>query len=88
MKNNEGNASPKFERNYYRHDHKKQTVIKSPDIQKLQEVKIDERTKLYIALDADPEEARSRYFNRLEAKSNMHYSVKKPVTSTSQVKVN
>jgi hypothetical protein len=86
MKSNEENASSKFAKNYYRHDHKKQIVIKSPDIQKLQEVKIDERTKLYIALDANPEEARSRYLNRLEAKS-MFYSVKKPVASTTQAKV-
>lgn len=33
----------------------------SPNIGKLQEVVIDFRTKIYIALDADPEEAKKRY---------------------------
>lgn len=42
---------------------KKQTVFKSPDLNKLQAVVIDHRTKIYIALDADPEEARARYFS-------------------------
>lgn len=43
---------------------KKQIVYKSPDLNKMQVVVIDHRTKIYIALDADPEEARSRYFSR------------------------
>ena len=43
---------------------KKQVVFKSPDLNKLQLVVIDHRTKIYIALDADPEEARDRYFSR------------------------
>jgi hypothetical protein len=43
---------------------KKQPVIKSPDLNKMQAVVIDHRTKIYIALDADPEEARARYFSR------------------------
>ncbi len=43
---------------------KKQAVIKSPDLNKLQEVVIDHRTRIYIARDADPEEARNRYFSR------------------------
>jgi len=43
---------------------KKQVVFKSPDLNKLQAVVIDHRTKIYIALDADPEEARDRYFSR------------------------
>lgn len=33
----------------------------SPDIQKLQEVVIDLRTKIYIALDADPKDAKKSY---------------------------
>ncbi|MBN1117943.1 MAG: hypothetical protein JXA77_12095 [Bacteroidales bacterium] len=33
----------------------------SPDIGRLQEVVIDFRTKIYIALDADPDEAKKRY---------------------------
>ncbi|HUV01399.1 MAG TPA: hypothetical protein VMW32_10585 [Bacteroidales bacterium] len=48
------------ERNNYTFE-KKQAVFKSPDLSKLQVVVIDHRTKLYIALDADPEEARNRY---------------------------
>ena len=43
---------------------KKQTIIKSPDLSKLQEVEIDHRTKIYILPGADPEEARSRYKSR------------------------
>lgn len=47
---------------------KKQTVFKSPDLNKLQKVVIDLRTIIYIALDANPEEAKSRYLARLRAK--------------------
>ncbi len=43
---------------------KKQIVYKSPDLNKMQAVVIDHRTKIYIALDADPEEARNRYLLR------------------------
>lgn len=43
---------------------RKQIVFKSPDLNKLQVVVIDHRTKIYIALDADPEEARNKYFAR------------------------
>jgi hypothetical protein len=43
---------------------KKQIVDKSPDLNKMQVVVIDHRTKIYIALGADPEEARNRYFSR------------------------
>ena len=47
---------------------KKQHIFKSPDLTKLQLVVIDPRTNIYIALGADPEEARNRYFNRLKPK--------------------
>ena len=47
---------------------KKQATFKSPDLNKMQAVIIDHRTKIYIALDADPEEARTRYFTRLSSK--------------------
>lgn len=43
---------------------KKQPVFKSPDLNKMQVVVIDHRTKIYIAPDADPEEARARYLSR------------------------
>jgi hypothetical protein len=48
---------------------KKQNNFKTPDLSKMQEVVINPRTKIYIAVDADPEEAKSRYLLR--------YSVKK-----------
>ena len=44
---------------------KKPIVFKSPDLSKLREVIIDHRTKIYIAPDADVEEARSRYLYRI-----------------------
>jgi hypothetical protein len=47
---------------------RKQVIFKSPDMSKLQEVIIDLKTKIYIALDADPIEARKRYFERKEMK--------------------
>jgi len=40
-------------------------AIKSPDLTKLQAVVIDMRTIIYISIDADPEEAKSRYISRL-----------------------
>jgi hypothetical protein len=43
---------------------KKQTTFIGPDLTKMQEVKIDEKTRIYIAIGADPKEARSRYFSR------------------------
>jgi hypothetical protein len=47
---------------------KKQNNTKTPDLASLQEVVIDLRTKIYIAIGADPEEARNRYLTRFEAK--------------------
>ncbi len=47
---------------------KKQVILKSPDLSKLKEVIIDHRTKIYIALGADVEEARSRYLAKISAK--------------------
>lgn len=46
---------------------KKQKTFESPDLTKMQEVVIDHRTKIYIAVGADPEEARTRYFSRASA---------------------
>ena len=40
---------------------RKPVVFKSPDLSKMKEVIIDHRTRIYIALDADVEEARTRY---------------------------
>jgi hypothetical protein len=47
---------------------KKQAIFKSPDLNKLQAVVIDHRTKIYIAVGADPEEARVRYLTRIANK--------------------
>ncbi|MCD4695702.1 MAG: hypothetical protein K8S16_05615 [Bacteroidales bacterium] len=47
---------------------KRQTTFKTPNLSKMQEVIIDGRTRIYIALDADPEKARSRYLARLGAR--------------------
>jgi len=47
---------------------KKQSVFKSPDLSKLKEIIIDHRTKIYIAPDADIEEAKNRYFSRNPAR--------------------
>jgi hypothetical protein len=47
---------------------KKHVVFKSPDLNELQVVVIDHRTKIYIPIGADAEEARSRYFARIATK--------------------
>jgi hypothetical protein len=47
---------------------KKPNIIKSPDLSKLREVVIDHRTKIYIAPDADIEEARTRYLFRISSR--------------------
>jgi hypothetical protein len=60
---------------------KKPAAFKSPDLSKLQPVVIDVRTIIYIALGADPEEARSRYLSRIEAKGKVMFASRKPVTT-------
>jgi hypothetical protein len=57
---------------------RKQIVFKTPDITKMQEVVINHRTKIYIAVGADPEEARSRYWARQDAKGKALFAPKKP----------
>ena len=57
---------------------KKQIIFKTPDITKLQEVVINHRTKIYIAVGADPEEARNRYQARQDAKGKVLFAPKKP----------
>ena len=47
---------------------KKQNSYTSPDLSKLQEVVIDLRTKIYIPIGDDPEEARNRYLTRVSNK--------------------
>ena len=57
---------------------KKQSNFKAPDLTKMQEVIIDARTKIYIELGADPDDARSRYMSRLEAKNKVNFVARKP----------
>ena len=47
---------------------KKQNHFVSPDLSKLQVVVINTRTKIYIPIGANPEEARNRYLSRFEMK--------------------
>ena len=58
---------------------RKQIVFKTPDVTKMQEVVINQRTKIYIAVGADPDEARSRYWARQDAKGKMLLTPKKTV---------
>jgi hypothetical protein len=60
---------------------KKPTVFKTPDITKMQEVVINYRTKIYIAVGADPEEARERYQARQDAKGKVLIMGKKPAVA-------
>lgn len=48
---------------------KKGNTFESPNINKLQSVAIDKKTTIYIALDADPEEAKKRYLSRINRKA-------------------
>jgi len=57
---------------------RKQIIFKTPDITKMQEVVINHRTKIYIAVGADPEEARNRYQARQDAKGKPMFAPKKP----------
>lgn len=43
----------------------KKSTFTSPKLEKMQEVVIDNRTKIYIPIGDDPEKARLRYKNRL-----------------------
>jgi len=57
---------------------KRPSIIKPPDLSKMQVVVIDAKTKIFIGCDEDPIEAKSRYFSRLEARSKVFLSPKKP----------
>lgn len=81
MKSDDEKLIPVIEKKFYLMDQKKHITVKTPDIQKMQEVIIDGRTKIYIALDADPEKARYRYNNRLQAKEKVNLASRKPVSS-------
>lgn len=47
---------------------KKQPVHKTPNLSHMQVVVIDGKTSIYIAPDADPEQARKKYLARLAAR--------------------
>jgi hypothetical protein len=47
---------------------RKPNIVKSPDLSKMKEVVIDHRTKIYIAPEADIQEAKNRYFERIAAR--------------------
>jgi hypothetical protein len=47
----------------------------------MQVVVINHNTKIYIAIGADPEEARSRYWNRPELRAKSVFAHKKPALS-------
>jgi hypothetical protein len=60
---------------------KKPNTYTTPDLKKMQEVIIDARTKIYIAVGADPEEARNRYATRQHEKYKVFASGRKPVAA-------
>lgn len=47
---------------------KKLPVFKSPDLNKLQSVKVDIKTTIYIAVGADPVKAKNRFLEQVNAK--------------------
>ena len=47
---------------------KKQAIFKSPDLNKMQSVKVDFKTTIYIALGEDPVKAKKRYLEQMNAK--------------------
>lgn len=59
----------------------KKTTFKSPNLGELQEVKIDFKTKIYIPVGKNPEEAKKRFLEREAEKSNSIAFRKKPVTA-------
>lgn len=47
---------------------KKQVILPSPNLDDMKQVVIDHKTRIYIKKDEDAEEARKRYFEKLEFK--------------------
>jgi len=56
---------------------RKSNDFKTPDITKMQEVVINYRTKIYIAVGADPEEARTRFLDRQKSTARPLFAPKK-----------
>jgi hypothetical protein len=81
MKSRKEKSVPIIETIHRQSTQKSPSSYKSPDINKMQVVVIDHRTKIYIAVNADPVEARNRYLNRLETKEKEQFPSRKPVAS-------
>jgi hypothetical protein len=79
MKNNEVKSISTAEKSVLVHESKKHHPFKSPDVNQMQSIEIDRRTRIYIAIGADPIEARNRYLNRLDPKVREHYVPRKTV---------
>lgn len=47
---------------------KKSNNFQSPDLNKLQGVIVDFKTRIYIPIGADPEKAKKRYLERINSK--------------------
>lgn len=47
---------------------KKHIVFQSPDLNKLQAVQVDFKTKIYIPIGADPVKAKIKFLERINAK--------------------
>jgi hypothetical protein len=56
---------------------KKSNILKTPDLSKMQEVVINQRTIIYIA-EANRNEAGSRYQAKQDAKNEVLFALKKP----------
>jgi len=84
MKSIDEKAIPIVEKSFYLHDQKKRITFKTPDIRQMQEVIIDKRTKIYIAVGADPDEARSRYKTKRETSGKVQFASRKPVAASGQ----
>jgi hypothetical protein len=84
MKSIGDTAIPMIEKSFYLNDQKKRITFKTPDIHKMQEVIIDNRTKIYIAIGADPDEARTRYKNKRETSGKVQMASRKPVVASGQ----
>lgn len=49
---------------------KEKKISKSPDVSKMQMVVIDQKTKIFIAMDASADDARQRYMDHQAGKKN------------------
>jgi hypothetical protein len=52
--------------------------FKTPDLSKLKEVVIDARTKIYIPINLDSEEAKSKFLARIGERNKVNLASRKP----------